>query len=364
MKHLPAALLVVLLMASGCRRNVNSSGAEELLPISFDTFDDKRLQTLIGSAYSPPGTPPASVDSAIVGFSQTLGDSPTASLQNRMRDARNAIQGTLLAASNNRCNGFKIVLRERASNVGFSLGSLSTITGTAGAIVTAGSSRILSGIAGSFAGVNAQYQRDILSSLATSVIIPGIDQERGAILQEIADRRCAGVQSYDLTTAIVDALRYNSACSTDRGVAAAGVAISQARTQSLDDVLAALKAFSALQDAIRPNQTDAKGPDKPAAAPAVGARRAAPKTEAAPGDPSSRTQPEGTPPSNPTPAAATPLVGEALNIRQCPSLNANGLLPVLSKEEVRGPSGAAASLVVPRSPRSLSKNAQTPLGME
>src|SRR3712207_411376 len=114
-------LVAAVLMAGGCRQNVNSSGAEELLPLTFDTFDDNRLRVLIGSAYAPPSEFPSSVDSAIVGFSQALGENPTSSHQNRMRDARNAIQGTLLAASNNRCNGFKIVLRERASNVGFSL---------------------------------------------------------------------------------------------------------------------------------------------------------------------------------------------------------------------------------------------------
>ncbi len=109
----------------------------------------------------------------------------------------------------------------------FSLGSLATGLGAVGAVFSNGTSQILSGLSGATSGINAEYNRDILSNVASAVIIPGIDKQRSALRQSIASRQCYGISSYPLSVALNDVVQYHSACSTDVGIAAASQALGQ-----------------------------------------------------------------------------------------------------------------------------------------
>ena len=126
-------------------------------------------------------------------------------------------------------------------------------------------------------GVSAEYQRDMMSNLTTSVIIPGIEKQRSAVLGEIAQRRCLGVGSYPLTLAIADVVRFHGACSADMGIAAAGQAVSQTNTTSLDTLLATVQQLEKLHTALHANP--------PAGAPAAAAADAAGHAAADAGQP-------------------------------------------------------------------------------
>lgn len=230
--------------------------------------------------------------------------------QTRMRDARNDIQGVLFAASTNRCNKYKLMLRERSSNVSFILGSVATGLGAAGAIFTNATSQILAGMAGGTSGINAEYNKNIMSNLASSVIVPGIDKQRAAIAQEVANRRCLGLSSYTLSQALADALRFHSACSTDVGVAAAGAALSQSHQVTLSDAKATIEAVKALSAALRP--PEGRGGGASSGSGAFGT--------------TARTRSTDTSEDNGQTGRTTLLLGDPINLLQCPPLKADGLL--------------------------------------
>ena len=270
---------------------------------------------------------------------------PTLALmQNEMRDARNTIQGMLLAHSTNLCNAFKLQLREQSASVSFGLGSFASILGAAGAIVSGTASRALSGSGSAFSGVNAEYSKDILSSLTTSVIIPGIDKQRSALIQGISSRRCLGISSYPLSVALQDALFFHSACSTDTGIAAAGSALVQ-HGQSASTSGGGNQTAQAEQANVPPPAKPAAVVAAPAAKPAAPVAPAAkPAAAVAAVPPAAKlAAPVVAPkvaPENPAPnatsetAASNPaknganlqLVGTAINIYQCEPLDANGIL--------------------------------------
>jgi hypothetical protein len=296
--------------------------------------------------------------------------------QNEMREARNEVQGALFQLSDNRCNAFELRLRQLSSSWTFSLGSLATVVGGAGAIVSGDAARALSGASGALSGVNAEYQKDIMSSLTSSVIIPGIAKQRAGVRQEIANRRCMGIVSYPLSIAIADAIRYHSACSTDVGVAAAANSISQIHTQSLADVQQAVLAVQALSNTLNGSAGGKSASTAGTPKNASGSAQATPPTDGrttstgatsttAPSSGSTAatggttiTPPSGgstvatagtTAPTSPTAkelpqsggatfagsgisgqnngSQNTPLIGDAVDLPECRSLDEDGLLP-------------------------------------
>jgi hypothetical protein len=120
-------------------------------------------------------------------------------------------------------------------------GTLTTILGGAGAIVTgANSARILSGLAGISSGTRAELNQAIFESIATSVIIPGIQKSRNEFHKEILNKRSKLLEEYTIEGAIADAITYHGYCSMDTGIAYA-----QKSIQSYDDI--GIKRFNELQ---------------------------------------------------------------------------------------------------------------------
>lgn len=247
---------------------VNSSGPVQMIDAPMESYSASRLAVLIETAVHPgtadPGTEAtadpdgraaiAKLDRALLNFaSAPYGKENPADReleQNRLRDARNTIQGQLIAASNNRCNVYKTHLRRLSTNTSFALGSLSTAAAAAGAIVTGGASQALSGAAAALSGINAEFQKDFFNTLVTAVIIPGIDRQRSDIRNDIVGKSCLGVTDYPLSLAIAETIRYHGACAADVGIAASGQAVARTSPDSLSGVLAAAQQIRRISGAL------------------------------------------------------------------------------------------------------------------
>lgn len=254
---------------SGSR--VNSAGPGQMLSGANEDFSASRLAIMIEEATNPKPSDPASVrlppstpadgpdaiarlDRALANFAKAAYQPEAAGRaleQNRLRDARNTIQDQLLMASNNRCNVYKTYLSRLSSHTSFGLGGVATALAGAGAIVTGGASQALSGASSIFSGVNAEFQKDFIGGLMTSVVIPGIDRQRSGLRNDIVDKSCAGVSDYPLTLALAEVVRYHGACSANVGIAASGQAVSRATPDSISAVLAAAQQARQVSAALR-----------------------------------------------------------------------------------------------------------------
>jgi hypothetical protein len=343
------ATAAIMAGLGGCAyfgRTINMAGAGVVLDKPFEPYDEASLSRLI-VASSPKGTvaPGKTLEETVGNFSAALyTGTPSENLQNQMRDARNQVQATLLATSSNRCNAFKQLLRAKSTNTNFFLGSLASAAGAAGAIVTGGASQALSGVTAATNGVKGEFNADLLSNVTSTVIVPGIDKQRADILQEITNRRCLGISSYNLMQSLNDAIRYHAACSTDTGVAAAGSALSQSQkttSPSTADVANAIDTMTALNAKMKaavasgPAQPDGKPKGHKATAAAgppaaSGTDSTAPKQAGgAGGNAADPSQPPSSDNTSPTTAQSktTTLLGEQIDYLQCPSLNPDGTLP-------------------------------------
>lgn len=135
---------------------------------------------------------------------------------------RNELQYRIIAASNNRCNLFKTYITRINQYSNVSLGSLTTIFGTAGAAATGEkSARILSALAGTTGGIRAEVSQSLFESLASSIIVPGIDIARKKILDAIKEKHDKTLIEYPIQAAIADAINYHGTCSLSAGIGAA-----------------------------------------------------------------------------------------------------------------------------------------------
>lgn len=155
---------------------------------------------------------------------------------------RSQIQDRLIAASNQRCNLYMTYLKRMSSYTNGIFGTLTTVLGGAGAIVTGESSaRLLSGLAGISSGTRAELNQAIFESVATSVIIPGIQNSRKDRLNKILTRREDALDKYTIEGAIADVILYHGECSMD-----AGISYAQKSIQSFDDI--GIKRLTAIQN--------------------------------------------------------------------------------------------------------------------
>lgn len=157
---------------------------------------------------------------------------------------RSQIQDRLFAASNQRCNLYTTYLKRVSTYQNGIFGTLTTILGGAGAIVTgADTARLLSGLAGISSGTRAELNQAIFESVATSIIIPGIQKSRSDLKKEILKKRSKTLEEYTIEGAIADAITYHGACSMDTGISYA-----QKSIQSFDDI--GVKRFTDIQNEL------------------------------------------------------------------------------------------------------------------
>lgn len=151
--------------------------------------------------------------------------------------ARNQIQDEIFRASEQRCNAFKKYLQRIQSASNFGTGSLATLLGGLGAIFTnPGVARALSGSAGITTGIGAQFSENYFFNMTVPLIVDAIDNERAAIHAQAIQQRAGSVPygSYTLQHALLDAVRYDGACSIPSGLKAAGEAVKAVRNPGLD----------------------------------------------------------------------------------------------------------------------------------
>lgn len=167
------------------------------------------------------------------------------------RQRRGQIQDEVLRASEQRCNTYKLYLQTIQSNASFLSGSASTILGGLGAIFTdSGVSRALAGAAGISAGVGAQFQESYFMSLAVPAISEGIDNARQTIFNQIAQQRKSDIHLYTLQNALLDAVRYDGACSIPRGLQEVADAARNIRTPGAFVMQRAIEQFTQARQSL------------------------------------------------------------------------------------------------------------------
>jgi hypothetical protein len=132
---------------------------------------------------------------------------------------RNAVMDRLLISAENRCNVYFTYLKRMSTNTNAVFGTLTTLLGGAGAIVSGETAaRILSGAAGISSGTRAELNQAMFQSMSTSVIIPGIKASRRSMLTRIEAKKSKSLSEYSVQAAIADVVRYNGECSMDTGL--------------------------------------------------------------------------------------------------------------------------------------------------
>ena len=232
-----ALSLVSSLVVAGCQEGTmfgdnraNIAGAASVVDTkAIEPISVQELIDTINLAANLAGTPgaPQTLDNAIVNYEAKQGlsqanNGPWANL-------RNALQDRILIASQSRCGFYEEYLKRFQSNSADFFGSLSTVLGGAGAIVTgAQGARTLAGLAGIASGIGAEMQKDLFAGITSTVIVPGIEKRRGEILASIIQNRCQTPDRYTIGLALAQALQFHSACSMDVGIAEGGNAVKNA----------------------------------------------------------------------------------------------------------------------------------------
>ncbi len=252
MKKSGVTLLFVLIgcVISGCAsiraHKVISASANQIFDPGFEGFTDEQLFQLLD---------PENKADLKQEFEKLSNSEKIKYLRMAFRKAnseqvaygiahRSQVQDRLIAASNQRCNGYTTHLKRESQFVNGIFGISTTILGGAGAIVTGkNSARFFSGLAGISSGIRAELNQATFESIATSVIIPGIQKARSELLKEILNKRSKTLEEYTIEGAIADVISYHGACSLDTGISFA-----QKSIQSFDDM--GIKKFNEIQNEL------------------------------------------------------------------------------------------------------------------
>lgn len=258
--------------------DVNMAGAAEILPFrqfervdALTLLDPNGLRNLANcpAATEDGGLPRArcEVDAAFRAFYDARYNTAGSSVELR----RNQVQDRIIAASEQRCQAYRLHLTRNISNTNFYLGAATSIFAGAGAAFTEPSTvRALAAMAGITSGVSAEFNRSYLHTLTLQVISRGIEARRMEIRNEIERLRgtrlrygplylpnvaqtqpTAGettidpavpanatstptpIDVYTMERAFADALRYHAACSVTVGLEEAQEALDEAESPSL-----------------------------------------------------------------------------------------------------------------------------------
>lgn len=167
---------------------------------------------------------------------------------NNLEQRRNRIQEHILAASNQRCNVYKTYMQQLNSRTGFLLGSLTTLFGGVGAIVTGDTAaRIAAGSAGITSGIDAEKQKNFFNNLSISVISKGIDARRENIYKQILEDRKSSIIDYPVERAVKDAVHYHGACNIVEGLREVDETIAAAKVTGLEQALESITLANRLQ---------------------------------------------------------------------------------------------------------------------
>lgn len=255
----------VSLIASGCASSpekswfggdrVNSASANQLFTPEFEVFSDEKLFSML----DPKGN-------LLKKEFSTLSESAKIKYLNEaFLEANNStnatalraqIQDRVIAASDQRCNLYMTYLKRVSTYENGIFGTLTTILGGAGAIVTGeNSARVLSGLAGISSGTRAELNQALFESVATSIITPGIEKARSEFLVEIMNKRKDtpfAISVYTIQGAIADAIKYHGLCSMDAGINAAQKSLQAPDDVGVQKLIKALEYYEAARSKLFP----------------------------------------------------------------------------------------------------------------
>lgn len=137
-----------------------------------------------------------------------------------LEDRRNSVQDTLMGASDMNCAIFTQRVYGIQATGNFALGSLATVFGAAGAIVTdVDAARLLSGMSAATAGIRAEMNEDFFRKQWIEALVKSIENERNRVRAQIETSRAQKtISQYSVQAAVRDALLYNEACSLVSGL--------------------------------------------------------------------------------------------------------------------------------------------------
>ena len=137
-----------------------------------------------------------------------------------VEERRNRLQDRLIAASNNRCEAYKVYLKRFESYMDSGFGIATTVMAGAAAVATGGNTpRALAALAGMSSGVRSEIRQGMMANLASYVIVPGIDTKRDETLKRIKTARSASnTDGYTVQAALADVASYHGACTLETGL--------------------------------------------------------------------------------------------------------------------------------------------------
>ena len=155
---------------------------------------------------------------------------------------RNSVQARLIGASDQECGYFLDQIRQDQAGFNFALGSLTSLLGGVGAIVTgADLARAFSGAAAITSGIRAEGNDANFRQLTAEVIVRGIESRRSEIQEKINSRRTSTIDSYTVEDAVADAVKYHSVCNLISGLEHASSQVQLSQDPGLMRTLSLLK---------------------------------------------------------------------------------------------------------------------------
>ena len=223
---------------------VTTASANQMFDSGFEDFDDDKLFRLLDPTGST-NFQSLTGDDRIKALSLAFLNANNTSPPEKAKARRNQILNHLIAASNQRCNLYMTYLKRINTYTNGIFGTLTTVLGGAGAIVTGeNTARLLSGLAGISSGTRAELSQAIFESVATSVIVPGITKSREEFLKAVKlESSKEEITSHPIEWAVAMGIAYHGLCSMDTGIAYA-----QKSMQSYDDI--GVKKFLEIQEKL------------------------------------------------------------------------------------------------------------------
>ena len=153
------------------------------------------------------------------------------------RFIRNSVQDRLIASSNAICRDYKNYLKKSHAATNVAFGSLATIFGGVGAIVTSATpARLFAGAASVVTGVRAEVNQSMYSMLAIEIVTKAIDKGRQEILREIDTSQRKSIDNYSIERALGDAEEYHTRCSLLSGLQEASAAVAKSSAADMENM--------------------------------------------------------------------------------------------------------------------------------
>ena len=148
---------------------------------------------------------------------------------------RNNIQDKIIRASINRCGRYKLNIKRFDGVWNSTLGGLSIISATAGALYrTTSVAKIFSATAAALTGIKTEVNQSFFNEKVIQLLTKAIDERRKTTMETIlAHRKSKTVLDYSIMNAVNDAVYYHNQCSLNVGLEEADDSIQRVNNPGL-----------------------------------------------------------------------------------------------------------------------------------